>query len=208
MSVGANGGCYTSPIYHVHTGSSSSGGGCYTVSHTDTRKGTCGCTGRHYHGLDANGQPEYWASSCDSCASCQHYKTETYTYYSTGCGKSTSTVVGYKVACGLADGQIIGAHIIYTGYDSLPSANNMVAPVMYSVRQEETVVEETAEVIIEETGEEIETVSEEISELEEIIPDLPDESEETTEEVTQEVTEEIPDTVSGNEIEVDGQSNG
>jgi len=129
--------------------------------------------------------------------SCSETKTVSYTYYDLGCGMSTNTIVSYRTACGLADGQIIAAHIVYTGYDNLPSANNMVAPVMYAVRPQQS-VEET-EVILEETVEEIETVPEEVSEPEEVIPDLPDESEETTEEVS----EEISDTVSGNEIEVD-----
>ena len=33
--------------------------------------------------------------------------------YSLRCGKSNSTVEGYRVGCGLNDGQITGAHIVY-----------------------------------------------------------------------------------------------
>ena len=39
--------------------------------------------------------------------------------YSLSCGKSNSTIEGYAVGCGLSDGQIIGAHIVY------PDAGNV-----------------------------------------------------------------------------------
>ena len=39
--------------------------------------------------------------------------------YSLSCGKSNSTIEGYTVGCGLSDGQIIGAHIVY------PDAGNV-----------------------------------------------------------------------------------
>ena len=78
-------------------------------------------------------------SSCDSCTTCNHYKNVSYTYYSTGCGKSTSTVVGYKVACGLADGQIIGAHIVYD--EGTVSAVSAAAVMCYEEVQEMPVYE-------------------------------------------------------------------
>lgn len=39
-SSSTGGGCYTSPVYHTHTGSSSSGGGCYTVAVYHTHSGS------------------------------------------------------------------------------------------------------------------------------------------------------------------------
>ena len=39
--------------------------------------------------------------------------------YSLSCGKNKSTVEGYRVGCGLNDGQITGAHIVYSGVNSV-----------------------------------------------------------------------------------------
>lgn len=39
--------------------------------------------------------------------------------YSLSCGKNNSTVEGYRVGCGLNDGQITGAHIVYSGVNSV-----------------------------------------------------------------------------------------
>ena len=125
-SIGYKGGCYTSPIYHTHSGSSSSGGGCYTVAKTGYRTYGCGgadCTSGP-HGPDSSGNV-YYVGNCSGCgktlsvygspgwAACDNTTTVSYTYYELGCGQSTSTVIGYKANCGLSDGQIIGAHIIY-----------------------------------------------------------------------------------------------
>lgn len=89
-------------IYHTHTGSSGSGGGCYSISRSGSRTIEVPCGGTLY----------YWGSDwdkseCTVCGagyygnrggeSCPHSttRTETYTYYELGCGKSPSTVVGY-----------------------------------------------------------------------------------------------------------------
>lgn len=110
------GGCYTTPVYHKHSGSSTSGGGCYTVAHTGTKQE--GCSGGAYcsqgpFGPDTSGQV-YYVATCPVClahlsvynspgyASCPNSKTVSYTYYTTGCGKSESTIVGYNPGCGLA----------------------------------------------------------------------------------------------------------
>lgn len=125
-SIGTKGGCYTSPVYHTHSGSSSSGGGCYTVAKTGYKTHSCGganCTSGPY-GPDSSGNV-YYVGTCSGCgktlsvygspgwAACDKTTTVSYTYYELGCGKSTNTVTGYRAACGLSDGQIIGAHIVY-----------------------------------------------------------------------------------------------
>lgn len=113
------GGCYTTPVYHVHTGSSEKGGGCYTVAHTGTR--TAKCYGGVYcsqgpYPADTSGQ-EYYVGTCNVCGahlscynspgyvSCDATRTETYTYYTVGCGKNGSTIEGYKPGCG-KDGEV------------------------------------------------------------------------------------------------------
>lgn len=88
-------------IYHVHTGGSG-GGGCYSVHRTGTRTYEVPCGGTlHYWG-------DSWGTSeCNRCGagyygnrggeSCPHSETrsESYSYYELGCGKSPSTELGY-----------------------------------------------------------------------------------------------------------------
>lgn len=139
-SITQKGGCYTSPVYHAHTGSSS-GGGCYTVAHTGYHTYSCGganCTSGP-HGPDSSGQV-YYVGNCSGCGdtlsvygspgwtNCGKTTSVPYTYYTLGCGKTTSTIVAYKPACGLADGQMVGAHIVYepaytTGYNGEAQAS-------------------------------------------------------------------------------------
>ena len=126
VGVGQMGGCYTTPVYHAHTGSSSGGGGCYSVAHTGYN--TIGCGGGDAingpHGPDTSGN-YYWVGNCSNCggavsnyggpgwAACGNTTTVPYTYYTLGCGLSTRSIVGYSPSCGLADGQMVGAHIVY-----------------------------------------------------------------------------------------------
>ena len=126
VAVAQMGGCYTTPVYHAHTGSSSGGGGCYSVAHTGYN--TIGCGGGDAingpHGPDTSGN-YYWVGNCNNCggavsnyggpgwAACGNTTTVPYTYYTLGCGLSTSSIVGYSPSCGLADGQMVGAHIVY-----------------------------------------------------------------------------------------------
>lgn len=131
-SMGQAGGCYTSPIYHVHTGSSSSGGGCYTSPIYHTHSSSCYSEGSHssdcpshteFHSYDC-GTVHDWDGDGHGCDGFKAYDCGGHTYlscrlgngivgYSLNCGKSTSTVEGYGAGCGLSDGQIIGAHIVY-----------------------------------------------------------------------------------------------
>ncbi len=126
VGVGQMGGCYTTPVYHAHTGSSNGGGGCYSVAHTGYN--TIGCGGGDAingpHGPDTSGN-YYWVGNCSNCgdrvsnyggpgwAACGNTTTVPYTYYTLGCGMNTSTIVAYRPSCGLADGQMVGAHIVY-----------------------------------------------------------------------------------------------
>lgn len=92
----------TYPIYHQHTGNSSSGGGCYNIARTGTRSYEVPCGGTLYYWGD-----DWGTSECDRCGasyhgnrggeSCPHSETryESYTYYEIGCGHSTSEVLGY-----------------------------------------------------------------------------------------------------------------
>ncbi len=169
---GAMGGCYTSPIYHTHSGNSSSGGGCYTVAKTGYRTYGCGsadCSSGP-HGPDSSGNV-YYVGSCDRCGktisvygaprrvACDNTTTVKYTYYELGCGKSTSTVTGYRPACGLSDGQITGAHIVYDR-SAVPAASalSMETYPAYDGAGEgspfvETVLEENMEAMDGATGE-------------------------------------------------------
>lgn len=161
-----NGGCYTSPIYHTHTGNYKSGGGCYTIpvnhNHTsscytvtkyETKVTSYWFTGKgtgHPCCSDAHGQNMALYKYTDniyqdgklissqtyerelgySCGLCIARKateknavstistiicgySEGLNGYELGCGKTTDTVIAYTPGCGFADGQIIGAHIIY-----------------------------------------------------------------------------------------------
>lgn len=95
--------------YHVHTGNSSSGGGCYTVHHYSqgTWKATegswspgqdvnpsmkCPRCGASIDTWDAGGGYTQWACS----KGCGSY-TGGYNYWSIGCGKNTATLEGYIV---------------------------------------------------------------------------------------------------------------
>lgn len=139
-SIAQKGGCYISPVYHVHTGSSGSGGGCYTVANTGYN--TIGCGGGDAingpHGPDSSGN-YYWVGNCNNCggavsnyggpgwAACGNTSVVPYTYYTLGCGMGPTTIVAYQPACGLADGQMVGAHIVYepaytTGYNGTAQA--------------------------------------------------------------------------------------
>lgn len=216
---GAAGGCYTVPIYHVHTGNSSSGGGCYSVAKSGTRTVSCGSgyCGVGPYGPDTSGQI-YYVGDCDECgghlskygspgtAHCSNKKTESYTYYELGCGMTPQTIIAYRTGCGLADGQIVGAHILYTGYDELPKADNVSAAIaVYAVEEPteettvETVEESTEEVTKSEPDMEMEdeTVSESETEMEESTENEPD-TEASTETVTE--VENTESSVSDNSV--------
>ncbi len=92
----------TYPITHHHSGNEDNGGGCYSISHSGTRDIEVPCGGTLYYWGD-----EWGTSECDRCGAsyfgdcsgqgCPHSETrsESYTYYSLGCGRSNGQVVGY-----------------------------------------------------------------------------------------------------------------
>lgn len=130
--AGSAGGCYTAPIYHVHTGSSNGGGGCYSSPVYHTHSEGCYSEGSHnsscpshtgYHSYDC-GSVHDWDGDGHGCDGFVAYDCGGHSYlscnlgsgiigYSLNCGKNNSTIEGYRPACGLSDGQIIGAHIVY-----------------------------------------------------------------------------------------------
>lgn len=97
--------------YHAHTGSSSSGGGCYTSYHAAT-KTKCG----HWDFVSGDGSSTSGCWNTFRCSGCgrkettwcvadsngsgwgmgDHYK-ETSAYYSVACGKNTSTIEKYII---------------------------------------------------------------------------------------------------------------
>lgn len=213
--VAEAGGCYSIPIYHSHSGSSSSGGGCYTVRRSGTRTEGCGGGGQCNsgpHGPDTSGQV-YYVGNCTKCGehlsvygsagykSCPNKRTVSYTYYDLGCGKGTSTVVGYKTSCGLSDGQIIGAHIVYESSAVAVANAYRVQPMMCVEPEEieespepETIVEEDVvsdlEPVVEVSDEEV--LEEEQTEVEEKtvldVPSIEDINEEMILEEVEETT--------------------
>ncbi len=144
-----SGGCYTTPVYHSHTNS------CYeTYTYTATRWEpiSWNWTNDHYHGNSYTGVPDK-CRSCSYCGACEidgghndHGRQVEYT--ATGkrlkCTKTPGQTVEYYVpACGLSEGQIIGAHIVYE-----QGATASTASVM-SMMYEDEPVDLTEEIISE-----------------------------------------------------------
>lgn len=99
---------FTKSIYHSHTGSSASGGGCYSVKRTGTRTERCsggGQVSNGPHGPDTSGQV-YYVGRCAKCGerldrygspgyeNCDSTTTVSYTYYDLGCNQVPSAEVG------------------------------------------------------------------------------------------------------------------
>lgn len=148
---GSSGGCYTNPIYHTHNSN------CYeTYTYTDYRYEPIGWSwvSPHTHGNSYTGVPDN-CRSCSYCGACEIYgghsdharKVE---YTATGqrlkCTKTPgATIDGYSLGCGLSEGQIIGAHIIYEQGAALSNA-----AVMCMMFEEEPVEMDFTESIISE----------------------------------------------------------
>ncbi len=147
---GQSGGCYTIPVYHVHTGKSTASGGCYTVPVYHSHSGSCYSEGNHTddcprhterHSYDCGTVHDYDGDGhgCDGFIA---YDCGGHRYlscnlgsgiigYSLGCGKNTSSIDAYRTGCGFSDGQITGAHIVYTGgqLQAAPMNRSMIAEV-------------------------------------------------------------------------------
>ena len=138
-----SGGCYTVPVYHQHSSACYSkttcgGGVSYKTSSTHWK-----CSDTLYcdaHGCYWEDPSELYPSGCWHC----YCPEETYTVCNScgatnsgspckasttklTCGKNGSTIEGYAVGCGLSDGQIIGAHIVYNSNAVSAAAVNVMS---------------------------------------------------------------------------------
>jgi len=153
-SNSASGGCYTVPTYHQHTSACNSSTKCggsvsYKTSSTHWKcSSTLDCAEHGCWWEDPNAMypsgcwhcycPEETYTECNSCGATNSGSPCGRTVTKQTCGKSTSTVEGYKAGCGLTDGQIIGAHIVYSG----AAASSMAISTMSLEMPEEEVMEE------------------------------------------------------------------
>ncbi|HJC23222.1 MAG TPA: hypothetical protein H9761_05900 [Candidatus Eisenbergiella merdavium] len=125
--------------YHHHTGSPESGGGCYTVEDVHRHNASCyqlctyswtGCEGsngwtdsdsishcnyRETHSICNNGQTMYkvYSHYNGGGSASGHRDGGSSTHAISICGKTEGQHYGWTTGCGLQDGQIIGAHIVY-----------------------------------------------------------------------------------------------
>ena len=125
--------------YHYHTGDAQSGGGCYTVEDVHHHNAGCyqlctyswtGCEGstgwtdgnsishcpyRETHSICNGGQTMYKTYDHYNGGGSQsgHRSGGSSTHAILTCGKTEGQHYGWTTGCGLQDGQIIGAHIVY-----------------------------------------------------------------------------------------------
>lgn len=92
------GGCYTKPVYHTHTDS------CYQMTHEHNEH----CKG-HPVWVDWAGVEPYWGYIYD----CGDYPLNKRGDLVCTLPTSTDSPIYYELGCGLADGQIVGARIVY-----------------------------------------------------------------------------------------------
>lgn len=112
----SGGGCYTQPSYHQHTGSCYKTceyweSGCRDV--VDTNDDQVKCTYMVKHSVCTNGQ-EQERSRWHANDGEHHVNSDSSgTHLVVVCGKNEGTFEGYAPTCGLSEGQITGAHIVY-----------------------------------------------------------------------------------------------
>ena len=125
--------------YHYHTGDAQNGGGCYTVEDVHHHNAGCyqlctyswtGCEGstgwtdgnsishcpyRETHSICNGGQTMYKTYDHYNGGGSQsgHRSGGSSTHAILVCGKTEGQHYGWATGCGLQDGQIIGAHIVY-----------------------------------------------------------------------------------------------
>ena len=125
--------------YHHHTGDSQNGGGCYTVEDVHQHNADCyqlctyswtGCEGstgwtdgnrishcpyRETHSICFNGQTIYRTYDHPNYGGSQsgHRSGGSSTHAIPVCSKTEGEHYGWKTGCGLQEGQIIGARIVY-----------------------------------------------------------------------------------------------
>jgi len=128
-SHSASGGCFTTPVYHSHSNACYSSTRCggsvsYKTSSTHWKcSDTLYCDAHGCYWEDPNEMypsgcwhcycPEESYTECNSCGATNSGSPCGRTVTKQTCGKSTSTVDSYKAGCGLLNGQIIAAHIVY-----------------------------------------------------------------------------------------------
>lgn len=116
------GGCFANPVYHVHSGSSTSGGGCHTInnSHWHGEAGSSGCWRAEGRRCSACSFSTSGTAECPTHGSAhlstryilECTRTEE-SSFSIGCGKTTSTIDLHIRSCGKIHGQIVEAKIVY-----------------------------------------------------------------------------------------------
>ena len=125
--------------YHYHTGDAQNGGGCYTVEDVHHHNAGCyqlctyswtGCEGstgwtdgnsishcpyRETHSICNGGQTMYKTYDHYNGGGSQsgHRSGGSSTHAISVCGKTEGQHYGWTTGCGLQNGQIIGAHIVY-----------------------------------------------------------------------------------------------
>ena len=125
--------------YHYHTGDAQNGGGCYTVEDVHHHNAGCyqlctyswtGCEGstgwtdgnsishcpyRETHSICNGGQTMYktYDHYNGGGSASGHRDGGSSTHAILVCGKTEGQHYGWTTGCGLQDGQIIGAHIVY-----------------------------------------------------------------------------------------------
>ncbi|MCR5799104.1 MAG: hypothetical protein K6G69_03425 [Lachnospiraceae bacterium] len=110
----------TGRIFHAHTGSPDSGGGCYSIHRSDTRTIEEQCPGTMVY------WPEWDATQCDTCGAgypgdqshrrCWYVTTreESYDYYDLGCNMSEYTVLGNYTVTASENGWCQSTDLIMT----------------------------------------------------------------------------------------------
>ncbi len=122
--------------YHHHTGNEVDGGGCYTVPNVHQHVGSCyvvchvvrsGCHSDGNYNVNGmmhcpvtvshsycwNGETR-WSEEVHPDDGNSHVDEDRHSeHLVTVCGKNAGVQEGWKTGCGLNDGQIIGAHIVY-----------------------------------------------------------------------------------------------
>ncbi|MBE5967324.1 MAG: hypothetical protein E7255_10270 [Lachnospiraceae bacterium] len=107
----SGGGCYTGKYYHSHSGNSTSGGNCYSAmyhSHNMHCYGKKWCPGRITSSFTCSSCGMRFAESATVGAKCGASVTD---YSNLTCTKSTSTVDYWYLNCGKSEGQITGYYI-------------------------------------------------------------------------------------------------
>ncbi len=129
-----SGGCYDA-VYHVHTGSSEKYGGCYTVKSTNIINRCDACENNDHANHVGTGScwydPDYgYHCNCG----------EIVTTYKLGCGRDSTKIDGYKLNCGLAEGEVIGIFTLKPKENSYSNSNQITASVT-SLNSKVTIIE-------------------------------------------------------------------